>query len=95
MASEPKFHRLHYNFVAKRIRTHYPTYEATTPSDSIGKHVAQRVVEDIALEFAERFKADNPEFDHLEWLDQCSPDPETMPFSELWEEYSHAGTTDH
>jgi hypothetical protein len=85
--ADPKFHQLHYNFVAKRLRNNYPREgDATSDSDLIGKMVARRVVEDIALEFAERFKADNPDFDGPRFLDQCSPDPDIIPLSELWEE---------
>lgn len=86
MESKQKFHQLHYNFVAKRIRNNYPNNKIITPTDVIDQQAGRRVVEDIALEFAQRFKEDNHDFDQYEWLDKCSPDPETMPFSELWEE---------
>jgi hypothetical protein len=78
---EPKFHRLHYNFVAKRLRTHYPMGACTPPNN-----IARRTIEGIALEFAQRFAADSPDFDAPRFLDQCSPDPEIFPLSELWEE---------
>lgn len=83
---EPKFHRLHYNLVAKRLRNHYPTEEVSALLKPI-QNVQRRVIEDIALEFADRFWEDNIEFDAERFLDQCSPDPERFPFSELWEEF--------
>lgn len=80
LESEQKYHRLHYNFVAKRLRNHYPI---SSGNMNMG---ARRVIEDVALEFAQRFKEDNSEFDAPAFLDQCSPDPERYPFSELWDE---------
>lgn len=92
LESTQKFHQLHYNFVAKRLRNHYPTYRVEDgPTQKLDKAVklgARGVIEDIALEFAMRFKADNLEFDQYKFLDQCSPDPEKYPLSELWEELS-------
>jgi hypothetical protein len=76
---------MHYNFVAKRLRNHYPhERRAISDTDVIYDSGARRVIEDIAMEFAHRFLADNPEFDAPAFLDQCSPDPESFPFSELW-----------
>lgn len=85
MTDEPKFHRLHYNFIAKRLRNNYPVHHLSTSSDVIDMMGARRVVEDIALEFAKRFKEDDPNFDAPGFLDQCSPNPDLYPFSELWE----------
>jgi hypothetical protein len=48
---------------------------------------ARTVLALLALDAARRFKEDNPEFDHLKWLDQCSPDPTLYPLSELWEDF--------
>ena len=80
------FHRHHYNFVAKRLRNHYPIDEQTSASEVFNRG-ARRVIEDIALEFAHRFKEDDPNFDAPAFLDQCSPDPDSWPFSELWEQH--------
>jgi len=81
--AEPKFHQLHYNFVAKRLRNHYP---ADISADPIAVMIERGVIEDIALEFAQRFKVDNMDFDQFAFLDQCSPDRDSYPLSELWEE---------
>lgn len=81
MSDEPKYHRMHYNFVAKRLRNHYPQGGRSDYEDQI----ARRVIEDIALEFAGRFAADNPDFDPYQFLDQCSPNEFLYPLSELWD----------
>ena len=78
----PSFHRHHYNFVAKRLRNHYP--DGST-NDSVIL-MMRGVVEDIALEFAKKFQEDNPDFNPTQFLDQCSPDPDVYPLSELWED---------
>ena len=69
------YHRLHYNFVAKRLRNNYPTGD---------NQAARRVVEDIALEFAQRFAEDSVNFDPVKFLNACSPDAN---LGELWEVY--------
>lgn len=84
---EPKYHPMFYNFVAKRLRQNYPNGDAHTSRERVAQQVAQRIVEDIALEFADRFLADNPEFDAVRFLDSCSPDTDLYPISELWEDY--------
>jgi hypothetical protein len=81
-----KFHRLHYNFVAKRIRNHYPINDGVSGTERAIQLGARAVVLDIAIEFAQRFAADDPDFNPYEFLDNCSPDPEMYPFSEYyWE----------
>lgn len=58
-----------------------------TARDSIG------ALTRLALRFAKRFYDDCAEadeglvFDPLMFLDQCSPDPDSYPLSELWREY--------
>jgi len=85
--AEPKFHQLHYNFVAKRLRNHYPADGGSiSDTDLIHKMGARTAIENLALEFAQRFKLDNLNFDQYAFLDQCSPDPDVIPLSELWEE---------
>lgn len=85
-----QFHAQHYNLVAKVIRE---TYEKlTVPDDrmllpeTIKLRVAQaQPLYDLMLNFAVRFKTDNERFDAVKFLDQCSPDPDRFPFSELWD----------
>jgi len=72
-----------YNMVAKRLREKYPMHGSANLQPY--KH-ERRIIEELALDFAEAFKRDNKDFKHLEFLDQCSPDPEVYPFSELWGE---------
>ena len=73
----------HYNAVAKELR------EQFVESDEFNA-VRRRAVRDqlvrLSFRFARRFKKDNPDFDVLRWLDQCSPNPDLYPFSELWED---------
>lgn len=83
-----KFHALHYNFVAKRLRNHYPmdsVYGERTVTRLVENTAVRRVIENIALEFAQKFLKDNPGFDPVKFLDQCSPDKDLYPLSELWE----------
>lgn len=89
--AEPKYHRMYYNFIAKRLRDHYPE-DLCDDSDNMRmcELMVRDTIHDIALECADRFSEDNPDFDPLAFLDQCSPDPEAFPFSELWEPYQEA-----
>jgi hypothetical protein len=77
-----KFSAKDYNFVAKRLREAYPMHGSSnmTPFKQ-----QRRLLEELAITFAEKYKEDNPNFDPLVFLDQCSPDPEIYPFSELWD----------
>lgn len=87
----PKFHAAIYNMVAKVIREEYA--KLTIPNDShlTKEQVTKRVTQaypfyGLMLNFCSRFLIDNPEnFDPIKFLDQCSPDEERFPFSELWE----------
>lgn len=86
--SAPKFHALHYNFVAKRLREEYDTSRDT--DSGVAKVIRlshNATLHDLALSFARAFKRDgNPNFDPLQFLDACSPDTELYPFSEMWED---------
>lgn len=85
--SNPKFHRLHYNFVAKRLREEYDTSRDT--DSGVAKVIRlshNATLHDLAMSFARSFAKDNPQFDPLRFLDACSPDPELYPFSEMWED---------
>ena len=72
-----------WNLVAKTLRERYATHTATRRKNTAEVLHARREIEAIALDFAQRFTQDNG-FDPIAWLDQCSPDPEAYPFSELW-----------
>lgn len=80
-----KFHALHYNFVAKRLRENFPGVHDYGDSRAEYLSVSDAFVR-LALAFARKFKEDNPRFDPLKFLDACSPDPEQLPFSEHWED---------
>jgi len=81
----PKFHELHYNFVAKRIRENFPLREGNTSVAKIGIIAARGAITVLALDFAKSFKKDSDSFDPLRFLDRCSPDVDTYPLSELLE----------
>ena len=86
--SRPKFTRYHFNVLAKEIR------EQMIPPDrmrdsGLRLYLAHNAaLADLALSLAKRFQAERTEhsyvFDPIQWLDACSPDPLTMPLSELW-----------
>lgn len=84
------WHRETYNVVAKQIREEFPIDLA--PFDSKYDHIRQdnmlrrATLSALAIRFARRFKEDNPQFDPLHFLDQCSPDTDYYPLSELWED---------
>jgi hypothetical protein len=83
-----EWHRGHHNALAKMIREVFPMPEPTDePQQRIQNNSARAVLSLLALDAARRFKEADESFDHLAWLDQCSPDPESLPFSELWEDY--------
>jgi hypothetical protein len=81
MSKTPLFHRAHYNIIAARFREQ----NWYTRSSSDYARQARTSLTNIALDLAERFQEDNERFDPLKFLDACSPDPERMPLSELWE----------
>jgi len=70
------FHAGHYNVIAKQIQDKLALFDTTHE---------RAVLVDLALSLSKRFMLDNEEFDPLMFLDRCSPDPDTMPLSELWE----------
>lgn len=73
------FHKQHYNLVAKKLRTHFPT------GDNEHLQIVMRgLICELALDFARSFEEDNPNFDPIKFLDACSPDPDRYPMSELW-----------
>lgn len=84
-----KFNAKDYNFVAKRLRENFPIDtppdQMTNPAANVGTHLQRGVVVEIAIDFAKKYQEDNPNFDPLQFLDQCSPDTDRYPFSELWE----------
>jgi hypothetical protein len=76
----------HWNAIAKDLREEYNfvcTKEHTNHDVIL---IRLRQIEHVALRFAMRFNIDSQDFDPLKWLDQCSPDTDMYPFSELWEE---------
>jgi hypothetical protein len=95
----PKFGPQHYNAIAKDIREELTTaldFYKFGYSDYVGKkntthgrnYYGVEALVKLALRFARRFEADNERFDPLKFLDQCSPNDELYPLSELWESSS-------
>lgn len=79
----PKWTRLHHNAIAKEIREGFPI------DTSFNRRVApieRATLASLALSFAKRFQADNPNFKPLIFLDACSPNTDLYPLSELWED---------
>ena len=82
-----KFHPMYYNFIAKRIREQFDMgSNDETAVNKVMSMTNRAVLSDLALACAKRFKEDNPEFDAVKFLDQCSPDSEMYPMGELWED---------
>jgi hypothetical protein len=77
------FHRAHYNAIAKDIRNLYAM--VAIAGDKHESLVSCRTLEALALKFCVRFKVDNPEFDPVQFLEQCSPNPNLYPLGELWD----------
>lgn len=77
------FHRGHYNIIAKRFREELAKY---TDSHTLSGKIARNAIYDLALSMARRLVKDNPEFDPLMFLDNCSPDKDLYPLSEFWED---------
>jgi len=87
IAKPSNFHALHYNFVAKRLREAYDTTRDHPGNVNKVMQLAHNsTLQDLAMSFARKFKEDNERFDPLKFLDQCSPDTELYPFSELWDD---------
>jgi hypothetical protein len=82
MGTLPKYNQITYNLVAKVIREEFPTDGGIFDDSQSQRHALCMV----ALNFADRFKKDNPEFEPYDWLDRCSPDTDLYPLSELWDE---------
>jgi hypothetical protein len=89
-----KFYSQHYNAIAKEIREQAPGYE-TRNAENREIRTAAKIREDTLIELALalcfRFKKDNPLFDPVYFLNKCSPDENTMPWGELWEDYERSG----
>jgi hypothetical protein len=85
--NKARFHAMHYNFTAKRLR------EAFDMSRMDDENGVTRVIQmtnhavlcDLAVSFAVAYAKDNPSFDPLKFLDACSPDVDLYPFSEAWD----------
>jgi hypothetical protein len=83
--TEPKFHAMFYNFVAKRIRENFDLgWPGETGVQRVISTANRAVLSDLAMDFAKRFADDNPAFDPIKFLDACSPDSELYPMGELW-----------
>jgi hypothetical protein len=80
----PKFNRLHYNFVAKRIREIFPMGD--TEEDRVYGTVERVTLSKLAINFAKAFQKDDPDFDAVKFLNACSPDTGVYPLGDLWEE---------
>jgi hypothetical protein len=88
MTEQPaaKYHAMFYNMVAKRIREKFDMgWPGETGVQRLMSQTNRLVLSDLAMDFAKKFAEDNPSFDPLKFLDQCSPDSELYPLSELWE----------
>lgn len=82
-----KFHAMYYNFIAKRIREHFDVGRVDdTPVNRVMSMTNRAVLADLAMDCARKFKEDNPSFDPLKFLDQCSPDVDMYPLSEMWDD---------
>jgi hypothetical protein len=79
-----KYHPPTVNLVAKVIREELTVVVEGDLSHSY-KVLSADVATKIALNFARRFAKDNHDFNPLKFLDQCSPNPQLYPLSELWE----------
>lgn len=87
-----KFYRQHHNAIAKDIREELTVwtdmYEAETKvTEKALIRVGIKAITELMLRFAKRFQKDNERFDPLMFLDQCSPNEDLYPLSELWEGY--------
>ena len=89
MANDQLFHRGHYNIIAKQIREQFRRH---TTEGALGTYThasgipARAALVDLAISMAKRLKQDNPAFDHMKFLEACSPNPEWYPFTEFWED---------
>ena len=83
----PKFSAKDYNFVAKRLREHFPHDLINDDYSDYRKDqmIARSAITVLILDFARKYAEDNPNFDPIKFLDACSPDVDRFPLSELWE----------
>ena len=86
--AEPLFHRAHHNILAAQFRIQYLYWNNRI--DHEPKLPQLEALTNLALLLAERLLKDNRNFDPLKFLDACSPDVDTYPLSELWEDYINA-----
>lgn len=71
-----KWSAYHYNALAKEIRELLEVYD-------VGKAQFHAIVA-LAINLAKRFQEDNPRFDPVKFLNQCSPDVKLYPLGKLW-----------
>lgn len=84
--STGKYHAMYYNFIAKRIRENFDMGgQDDTAVMRLMSQTNRAVLTDLAMDCAVKFKEDNPSFDPYKFLDQCSPDPDLYPLSEVWQ----------
>lgn len=88
---DSKWTQLHYNALAKEIREIFPVRQPINSSlegqkTDIAQMIERAILSVFAINLCKRFKEDNPDFDPIKWLDQCSPDTDLYPLSELWED---------
>jgi len=87
------FHRAHYNILAKRVRIALEPwmqegqqFDFTQARDNAEVLAIRSALVMFAVGLAQRLQADSEEFDPIMFLDNCSPDKDLYPLSELWEE---------
>jgi hypothetical protein len=79
------FHRGHYNVIAKQLRLALEPYTVSSSAEDLQAWAA---LINLALSMALRFQADNEDFMPEMFLKACSPNPETFPIHESWEQYT-------
>lgn len=83
--SAPLFHRGHYNIIAAQFRDMIAeTMGTDSPGENAMAILARVTLAEFCMRLAQRFEQDNPEFDALKFLEQCSPDNDSYPITELW-----------
>lgn len=87
-----KFDRQHYNSLAKISRETFPIDiphdQMQNPLENLNVRIKREQHVFLLLEMAKYFIITDELFDPHLFLDQCSPDVDVYPLSELWEEYS-------
>ena len=80
------FHRGHYNILAKQFKDNFELIE-NSPYNSRGEQfTASGACITLLMNITSRLKEDNPRFNPRKFLDACSPNTDTFPLSELWED---------